>query len=319
MRRNVVGLLLSPIFLVFLLCIFAQLGFAQNPNASLVGVILDGQGLPVPGARVTATNSETGAIRAGSTSREGTYALSYLPPGRYSVTVTARGFRTFRETEILLETAEVRRLTVRLEVGNLEEKITVEAPLGRLDGETASRGELIPDRLVNSLPLNERNYADLAVLAPGVYHQVGDDEQGEGLSASGARSDAAGFTVDGLVNRSDRNGIAGITLSLDAIREFDVRTSTVSAETGRSGGAHVMVISKSGSNRFSGTLFGYMRHDALDARNVFAPPDESFPLRRQQYGGSFGGPIRRDRLFFFGAYERLRERRSLAMNTIAKS
>jgi hypothetical protein len=316
-RGNVVGLLLYPIFFVFLLCIFAQLGFAQNPNASLVGVILDGQGLPVPGARVTATNSETGAIRAGSTSREGTYALSYLPPGRYSVTVTARGFRTFRETEILLETAEVRRLTVRLEVGNLEEKITVEAPLGRLDGETASRGELIPDRLVNSLPLNERNYADLAVLAPGVYHQVGDDEQGEGLSASGARSDAAGFTVDGLVNRSDRNGIAGITLSLDAIREFDVRTSTVSAETGRSGGAHVMVISKSGSNRFSGTLFGYMRHDALDARNVFAPPDESFPLRRQQYGGSFGGPIRRDRLFFFGAYERLRERRSLAMNTIS--
>lgn len=291
----------------------------QSITATLVGIINDDQGLPVAGADVAATNQETNQIRTVPTSREGAFTLTHLPPGLYRVTVTAPGFRVFHETAVPLETGEVRRMAVLLQVASVHTEVTVVAPLRRLDTDTPSRGDLVPARLLEALPLNGRNYGDLAVLVPGIYHRVGEDEQGDGLSASGARADSAGFTLDGVVNRSDRNARAGVAVSLDAIREFDVRTSTYDAESGRTGGAQVAVVSKSGTNRLAGSFFDYLRHDALDARNVFAPPGESFPLRRQQWGGSVGGPMRRDRAFFFAAYERLRERRSLAAATTAPS
>ncbi len=280
-------------------------------------MVFDEQGRPVAGADVSAANRETNQVRAISTSRDGAFTLTHLLPGVYGVTVTAPGFRVFNETALPLEIGEVRRLEVRLQVATVHTEITVLAPLRRLDTDTPSRGELVPARLLEALPLNGRDYGGLTALVPGIYHRVGADEQGDGLSASGARADSAGFTLDGIVNRSDRNARAGVAVSLDAIREFDVRTSTYDAESGRTGGAQVAVVSKSGANRLSGTLFDYVRHDALDARDVFAPPGESFPLRRQQFGGSAGGPVRRDRAFFFASYERLRERRSMAATSTA--
>ncbi|RPJ83838.1 MAG: carboxypeptidase regulatory-like domain-containing protein, partial [Acidobacteria bacterium] len=290
---------------------------SQGVLAALVGPVTDAKSLPVPGASVSATNEATNQAHRTVTSSAGIFAITHLPPGIYRVTVTAPGFQTFSELSVRLEASEVRRLPVQLQVGSLHTEVTATAPSGRLDTDSAARGELIPARLVDGLPLNDRNYINLAGLVPGIYHRVGSDEQGEGLSASGTRADAAGFALDGLVNRSDRSGTPGVGISLEAVREFDVQMSSLGAASGRTGGVQVTVVSRSGTNRLRGSLFDYLRHEAFDARNTFTPPGESAPLRRQQLGGSLGGPLRRDRAFFFAAYERLRERRSLAANTTA--
>jgi hypothetical protein len=298
-----------------LLC--AGRSFAQTVNASLVGSIHDPHGAPVARAAVTVSNEDTGLVRATTTTEGGAFALTHLPPGRYRVVVTAPGFSSFVDTALALETDQVRRLAVALQLQPVRQNVTVVAPLPRVNTDTAAKGDVIAGQLLFALPLNGRNYADLAALVPGAYHRVDPSEQGEGFSASGARGDSANFTLDGIVNRSDRNGIAGVALSLDSVREFDVQTSTYTAEAGRSGGAQVTVVSKSGANRLGGSLFDYLRHDAFDARNPFMPPGDAPVLRRQQGGAAGGGPIRRDRAFFFASYERLRERRSQAANTTA--
>jgi len=292
---------------------------AQTVNASIVGVVVDPHRAAVPDAAVTATSDETNQARTSRTGRDGTFTVTHLLPGRYRVMVAAPGFRTVAETGLTLEAGEVRRLLVALELGAIQQQVTVVAPLPRLDTDTAAKADVIAPRFIQTLPLNGRNYADLTVLVPGAYHRVGADEQGEGFSASGARADSAGFTLDGLLNRSDRNGTAGVGLPLDAVREFEVQTSTYGAEAGRSGGAQVSVVSRAGTNRFAGSAFDYARNDAFDARDPFLPPGEAPLLRRQQGGATAGGPVLADRLFFFGSYERLHERRSVAATTTAPS
>ncbi len=291
--------------------------FAQSVSASLVGTVTDPHGGAIPGASITVTNEETDRVQSAKTSSRGAFSLIHLPPGRYRVAVSAPGFRTFVQTAFALEADQVRRLAVSLQVGTVQQEVTVVAPLLRMNTDTAAKSEAVPPRLLDALPLNGRNYADLVVLVPGAYHRVDPLEQGEGFSAAGARGDSATFTLDGVLNRSDRNGIAGVALSLDSVREFDVQTSTYSAEAGRSGGAQVTVVSKSGANRFSGSAFDYLRNNAFDARNPFTPAGDTPMLRRQQAGVTAGGPIKRDRAFFFASYERLRERRSEAANTTA--
>lgn len=290
---------------------------AQGVEATLLGQVTDDQGAGIAGATVTATREETNQSHTLQTSEHGLFALSHLAPGRYRLRVEAAGFKTYVETGMPLETGEVRRVAPRLGVGAVRQEVTVVAPLRRLNTDTALKSELVTSRMVEGLPLNGRHYVDLAVLAPGVYHRVGADEQGEGLSASGARADSANFSLDGTTNRADRNSTPGLDVPLEAVREFDVQTSGSPAESGRTGGAQVSVVTKSGTNRLAGSASDYVRHDALDARNVFAAPGDEPLLRRQQAAVAAGGPIRRDRLFFFGAYERVRERRSLSANTTA--
>ncbi len=316
MRRVLVSF---PRLFVCLLCLAVLPGSlsAQAVHATLIGQVVDAQGRAVVAAEVTVTSEETNQARSARSGGDGLFAIAQLPPGRYHLSVAAPGFRTFVETGIPLEPAEVRRVTPRLQVGPVSEEITVVAPQRRLNTDTISKTELVTSRLTADLPLNGRNYIDLAVLAPGVYHRVGADEQGDGLSASGARADSAGFALDGLVNRADRNSTPGITVPLDAIREFEVQTSSYAPETGRTGGAQVSVVTRSGTNHLAGSLAGYLRDDALDARNLFAAPGEEPDLRRNQAALTLGGPLRRDRLFFFGAYERLHERRTQSANTTA--
>lgn len=290
---------------------------AQSVQATILGRVVDEQGGVVAGAAVSATSEETSIARSVSTSGDGLFTLSHLSPGRYRLVVEAPGFRTFVETGLAVAAGEVRRVTPRLRVGGVNQEVTVVAPAGRTSTESMLKSELITSRLAGELPLNGRNYVDLAVLAPGVYHRVGADEQGDGLSASGARADSAGFLLDGMVNRADRNATPGLTLPVEAIREFEIETSSYPAETGRTGGGQVSVVTRAGSNRFSGSASDFVREAALDARNVFAAAGERPDLRRQQASVTLGGPVRRNRLFFFGAYERLHERRSLSANTTA--
>lgn len=311
---------------------------AQSFKATIVGQVADANGAVVPNATVTVTLVATNQTQTVTTDSGGNFTVSQLDPGNYSTKVEATNFKTLVQTDLVLETNQSARLNLTLEPGNVQETVTVlgEAPV--LNTETSSKGEVITPKQVQDLPLNGRNFTDLALLAPGVYKRPADDDQGEGLATAGTRTDASNFILDGINNRSDRNGNVGVTTSVDSIREFKVETSTYTAEFGRTAGAQVNVVSKGGSNRFSGSLFEYVRNDAFDAKNALAfdvpgtDEDESEKvLRRNQFGGTIGGPLPflrfgdgggslfesgKDRMFFFLSYEGTRERRSAtSLNT----
>lgn len=290
---------------------------AQGFKATLLGSVADPSGGMVPGATVTVAQEGTGLVHTAVTGTEGTFTIPQLPPGRYEVTVELAGFRKSVQSGLVLETDQVRRLDLTLAVGDINEAVTVPAQASVINTDTSNKGEVITERQLADLPLNGRNYTELALLVPGVYRRPADDDQGEGLATSGTRTDASNFILDGVVNRSDRNASAGVNASVDAIREFKVQTSTYSAEFGRTAGAQINVVSKSGSNKIDGSAFEYVRDAAFDADNVFTPPGESKSLKRHQFGGTVGGPVQRDRTFYFVSYERTYERRSVSQNTTA--
>lgn len=304
---------------------------AQAFKATLVGQVVDSSGAAVPNATVTIIQPTTNQTQTVTTDGEGNFTISQLDPGSYTLRVEAANFKVSEQTNLVLETNQTARVDLALEAGNISEVVTVEAEAPVINTETSSKGEVITPRQVQDLPLNGRNFTDLALLTPGVYRRPADDDQGEGLATSGTRTDASNFILDGINNRSDRNANVGVSTSIDSIREFKVETSTYSAEFGRTAGAQVNVVSKSGTNRFSGSLFEYVRNDAFDAKNALAfdvpgtETDESEKvLRRNQFGGTLGGPLPflnfgeggpvfnsgKDRLFFFVSYEGTRERRS---------
>jgi hypothetical protein len=314
---------------VFVLAIGSA--FAQTFKATVVGEVKDATGASVPNATVTITETATNQSQTTTTGENGNYTFSQLDPGTYTLRVEAGNFKTLVNTNVVLETNQTARFDLSLEAGNVQESVTVEAIAPVINSETSSKGEVITPRQVQDLPLNGRNFTDLALLTPGVYRRPADDDQGEGLATAGTRTDASNFILDGINNRSDRNANVGVTTSVDSIREFKVETSTYSAEFGRTAGAQINVVSKSGTNRFSGSLFEYVRNNAFDAKNALGfdvpgtPDDESEKvLRRNQFGATLGGPMPffnfgeggpafesgKDKTFFFVSYEGTRERRS---------
>lgn len=306
---------------------------AQTFKATVVGQVTDANGAAVPGATITITEQGTGRTQTATTTDDGSYTIPQLPPGRYDLRIEASGYKPVVQTGLLLETDKTQRVNVTLEAGNVNETVTVQAEAPVLNTDTSDKGEVITQRQVQELPLNGRDFTDLALLTPGVYRRPAEDDQGEGLATNGTRTDATNFILDGVVNRSDRNGSVGVNTSVDSIREFKVETSTYSAEYGRSAGGQINVVSKSGTNEFHGTLFEYLRNDIFDANNALAAPDEPKHLRRNQFGGTLGGPLPffhfgeggpafdsgRDRTFFFASYEGTRERRSETALTNAPS
>ena len=306
----------SAVFVLFAVVGLAGPAHAQSFKATVVGTVVDSTGAVLPGATVSIAQEGTG-LTVTTTSADGTFSLTQLPPGRYDLTVELAGFRKFVQSGLLLETDQVRRVVAQMQLGNVAETVNVAAKVAVVSTDTSSKGEVIAARQVADLPLNGRNYTDLALLVPGVYRRPADDDQGEGLATSGTRTDASNFILDGVVNRSDRNAGSGVNAGVDAIREFNVQTSTYSAEYGRTAGAQINVVSKSGTNSVDGSMFEYLRHDAFDANNFFTQPGDDKSLRRHQAGGTIGGPIRRDRTFYFGSYEHTYERRSETRNTTA--
>ncbi|HEX8268217.1 MAG TPA: carboxypeptidase regulatory-like domain-containing protein [Pyrinomonadaceae bacterium] len=331
---------LIRIFL-FSLMIAAFAGFtvsAQTFKATLVGQVSDATGASLPNATVTISSPATNQSQTVQTDSEGNFTFSQLDPGSYTVRVEAANFKVLERTNFVLETNQTARLNLTLEAGNVNEVVTVEAEAPAINTETSSKGEVITPRQVQDLPLNGRNFTDLALLTPGVYRRPADDDQGEGLATSGTRTDASNFILDGINNRSDRNANIGVNTSVESIQEFRVETSTYSAEFGRTAGAQINVVSKSGTNRFSGSLFEYVRNDAFDAKNALAfdvpgtEADESEKvLKRNQFGGTLGGPLPffnfgeggptftsgKDKTFFFVSYEGTRERRSVVSSQTA--
>ncbi|HJR08289.1 MAG TPA: TonB-dependent receptor [Pyrinomonadaceae bacterium] len=308
------------ISLSFLLALLiAPAAFAQTHRASIRGTIVDPNQARIPGATVRVINEATNETRTVVSADDGEFAVSSLPPGRYRVEVTgAQGFANF-ERRLVLEVNQEFRLDASLEISAGGHEITVEdyAPLKK---DSAALGTVIEERQITELPLDGRNFLELALLAPGTapsaFGSAGSVRGDFAFSANGAREDSNNFLLDGVYNLDPKLNTFGVRPPVDGIQEFEISTSTYDASFGRNAGAQVNVISKSGTNALHGTLYEFHRNAALDARNFFAPADQPDPKYiRNQFGFSIGGPIRRDRTFFFGDYEGTRTREGITRIT----
>jgi outer membrane receptor protein involved in Fe transport len=294
------------------LAAFAQVG----TDASLLGVVRDQSGAPVAAAQVEVHNLDTGMRRSAASSGDGVFEILALPLGRYEVSATAPGFAAWRTPRIDLAAGEQRRLAPTLRVGDVKEQVTVEAQPAIVQTEKASVEMAIEEKQIRDLPLNGRNPIEMVMLAPGMRWLGAAGVANEHtVQGGGKREDQTGFSVDG-VDANDPSNEKGFAFpNVDTVAQFSVQTANFSAENGRNP-LQVQMVTKSGTNQFHGTLWEFHRNSAADARNAFALARPK--LIRNQFGYSLGGPIRRDRLFFFSSYEgtRIRQERVYNSNTV---
>jgi hypothetical protein len=291
---------------------------SQITTSTIAGVVTDGVGGAVPNVRVVATVSSTGQQRESTTNSAGEYVIPQLGPGIYTVAASATGFQTAVVSSVTLNIAERAIVNVTLQVGQISEQVTVTgtaAPL--LEAETASLGQVVTQKAINDLPLNGRTYLTLGALSPGVIPQLSTSTGSASFVASttgrsdrsllvgGQRESSTSYLYDGVEMRNPRVGDSSISPSLDAVQEFKIQRNFFQAEFGFSPGI-INVASRGGSNAFHGSVFEFIRNDAMDARNFFSSTTE--PFKRNQFGGSFGGFIKKDKIFFFGNFEEFRQR-----------
>jgi carboxypeptidase family protein len=319
-RETILKSTLSKTFVLPLILFLSSVTGAQTHRASVRGTITDPNKAVVSAASIKLINKETNETRTVVTGTDGEYTLSSLPPGSYGLQVAATGFAAFAQ-EIVLNVNQDLRLDASLVVGGVatEPHVIVSSP-SDLKKDSASIGTVIENQQVVGLPLDGRNFYELSLLVPGAVPpaqgSAGSTRGDFAFSVNGAREDANNFLLDGVYNVDPKLNTFGVRPPVDAIREFEMLTSTYDAAFGRNPGAQVNVVLKSGSNDFHGSLFEFHRNAALDARNFFAPSGEKKPKYiRNQFGGSFGGPIRRDRTFFFGDYEGTRSREGITRIT----
>jgi len=292
--------------------LFALPAGAQTHRASVRGTVTDPNGAVVPSAQVTLVNAETNKRRAVVSDGEGNFSISSLPPGTYRLEVSAAGFATFTRDETLPVNQEV-RVEVGLDVASVFEPQEVFAAASPLKKDSASLGAVFENRLVEGLPLDGRNFYELNLLVPGAVPpapgSAGSVRGDFAFSVNGQREDANNFLLDGVYNVDPKLNTFAVRPPVDAIREFETATSTYDAAFGRNVGAQVNVVTKSGTNEWRGSLYEFHRNARLDARNFFAPAGEPKPKYiRNQFGGSLGGPVVKDRTFFFVDYEGTRSR-----------
>ncbi|HLJ16425.1 MAG TPA: carboxypeptidase regulatory-like domain-containing protein [Bryobacteraceae bacterium] len=289
--------------------------FAQT--ATVDGIVTDSSQAVIAGALVTITNLDTGLRREAHTNQTGNYTFTQLPIGRYKVDASMAGFSTESRPELKLDVDQVVRLDFTLKPGTLNETVEVSAAAALLDSETATVGQVISNKSIVEMPLNGRNYLSLAALTAGTAPDVGGRTESEGgFAAGGAHAYQMNVQVDGLDNNTIYSGgpigyqAQAVKPSIDAIGEFKVVTNNLSAEYGGRMGGTVLVTIKSGTNQFHGTAYEFLRNDALDGTNFFANlSGASKPEYRQnQFGGTLGGPIRKNKLFLFGSFDATRIR-----------
>jgi len=303
------------IFLIFS-CLAASAARAQRILAEITGAVTDPSGSAVPNARVTATETATGRVFSTQSNSEGIYRLVSLPSGtQYTVEIEASGFRLERREGVNLDAAEVRRLDFGLQVGATAETVTVTAEANALNLERGEVSSTVNRRAIVDLPLNGRNVYQLAELQPGVVRVAGTGLQESEttdarIGASGTRFRDNQILLDGVSNNNDRQGgRTTITLNPDAVEQFKIVTNNLSAEFGRSGGALISVLSRAGTNDMHGSLFWFLRNDNLDASNTFEARAGSQPeFKRNQFGATLGGPVVKNKLFYFGSFQGLRLR-----------
>jgi hypothetical protein len=307
---------LSALVLTLFLALAAPL-WAQKDAGAIVGLVRDPSGAVVAGAKVTITDVERGIAIAVSTSDQGEYVASPLRIGRYSVTVEKQGFKKAVAGPVQVNIQDRVGVDLQLEPGMATEVVTVTGERPQLETETSELGQVVDSRRINSLPLNGRNYAQLALLGTGVAPAEPGSrvETSYGFSANGARALQNNFLLDGIDNNANLgdvlNGAAYVVQpAVDAIAEFKVETNAYSAEFGRGNGAIMNAVIKSGTNQIHGDVWEFLRNEKLDASNRF-DIDGQQPYKQNQFGFTLGGPMVKNKLFFFGDYEGLRIRQAL--------
>ena len=303
---------------------------AQVSTGAIIGTVRDASGAWVPGVSITVTSVETGTVRKAAVDSDGEYQVPSLVPGIYRIEASLKGFTTQIRTGVSVTVGATAKVDFVLAVGSMTETVEVSAEAPQVDAISASLGGLVGERAIRELPLNGRDWLQLATLQAGVVGGIGQQSaasstnsraargNGVALTISGNRPTGNVFLVDGLVVNDQANASPGsglnVNLGVDAIREFRILTDEYTAEYGRSTGGVVTAVFKSGTNRIHGDVFELLRNDVLDAANFFdnAGSQPKAPFKRNQFGGSIGGPIKRDKTFFFADVEALREVKGIA-------
>jgi hypothetical protein len=287
---------------------------AQGPTASVNGEIHDPSGAVVTNAKVTVRNVATGVNRATTADTAGLFVVSALQPGEYEIIVESPGFKRDVRSGIILQVDQQARFDFVLQIGSANEAINVTEAVSVTETETASTGVVIDNRKVVELPLNGRQFYSLALLSPGAYMPAENSTVGYrgGFNVAGASETNNNFSVNGVDNND--SGINGPTFlpSIDSIQEFKLLTGIFPAEYGHSSGSQVIIATKSGTNQFHGTAFEFVRNQLFDAANYFTAAGQQPSYKRNQFGGTVGGPILKNRTFFFYSYEGLRLRQQIA-------
>jgi Carboxypeptidase regulatory-like domain/TonB dependent receptor len=290
-------------FAALLLAVFAALGSTAwgQTNASLRGTVTDQSGGVVVGAKVTLINTGTGIARTLTTGTEGAYLFDLVQVGNYRVTVEKPGFATFVQEGITLELNQNGRLDVPLKVGHEAQTVEVTGNVAQVDTTSAVLGKVEDERAIRDLPLLDRDTLQLGLLQAGVFPPDQDDTTGNPFSVSGQRSESLTFLLDGANNTDFLGNNIVVSPNPDAVDEFKIMTNNYDAEYGRTSGGIVNQITKSGTNDFHGDLFEFLRNDVLNARDYLA--QEKSAYRRNVFGGTLGGPVKKDKMFFFVAYQ----------------
>src|SRR5262245_427417 len=308
---------------------FSLYAAAQVTTADVVGRVTDTSGAVLPGVMVVIENLGTGASRSAVSSDSGDYVFNLLPPGRYSARFELPGFKTFTVANVMLAAGDRARINAQMTVGAVSESVNVEEQAPLLQTDSATLGTAITGRLVQDLPLNGRNYVQLTQLVTGVSSGPGnglatgsrpDDRRlNSSYSVNGQDPVSNNNLIDGMDNNERFIGTIGIRPSIDAIEEFKVQTNLYSAEVSRTAAGVVNILTKSGTNAFHGSLFEFLRNDAFDANGNYNLTGTQLPkakFRQNQFGGSLGGPVKKDKTFFFGDYERLSIRQGIPIDAI---
>jgi Carboxypeptidase regulatory-like domain len=306
--------------LVLLVCsqVFAGI------TASISGTVKDPSGASIAGATVTATNTETGISQTQTTNGQGFYSFQSLPLGKYTIDVEEKGFKAYRQRDLTLDVNSALLVDVTLPVGQTTEKVEVAADALHVETITSQMGEVIEGKEMTDVPLLSRSYTDLLALQPGVISTasgmtgayagsfisagfavplVSGDLNSGALSVNGMRESANAFILNGILVQEVGYSGAGAIPNLDSLAEFRILTNNFDAEYGNYAGAQINVVTKSGTNQWHGNLFEFVRNTSLNTRNYFDPPGAKGAYHQNQFGGTFGGPIKRDKIFFFADYQ----------------
>ena len=304
---------------LFVILLFVSVGAAVDPTGTISGVVTDPSGAVIPGATVTVKHASTGLTRSTVTDAQGAFLFPLMPVGGYGLTVEASGFRRFEQSGITLVLNSVANLPVIMQLGSLNESINVQADAAMVETRSGTLQGVVDQQRIVDLPLNGRNAANLVLLVAGTVDLMAGNSRGSGdaiqggtypggqaVSTSGARSDGVNYLLDGGSNRDPYTNVNDPFPNPDALQEFVVQTNNYSAEQGRASGAVVSVVTKSGTNQIHGSAFEFLRNNALNARNFFSPAADV--LKRNQFGGSIGGPVVKDKLFYFATAQGMTHR-----------
>src|SRR5215468_11698794 len=314
------------LFLLLTLC-FPVAGLYAGVTASISGTVTDASGAAVVGATVTATNVDTGVVTTQTTNAQGYYSFQALPLGKYTIDVQQPGFKTTRRTDIILEVNDALVIDLTLQVGQQTERVEVSTDTLHVETANTQMGEVIEGKQMTAVPLVTRSYTDLLALQPGVVSQTSGMSGGIGgphgsflsatwvipqvsgslsagqLSVNGQREAANGFILNGVTVQETGFSGAGAVPNLDSIAEFRILTNNFDSEYGNYSGGQINVVTKLGTNQWHGNAFEFWRNTGLNTRNFFDPAGQKGAYHQNQFGGTFGGPIKKDKLFFFADYQ----------------